>query len=159
MTMMGFDCLRAPVTVMSPIAHVQEGWGHLGCGSPAGACFLTLARFSGIQYRVAQRHIVQHNSDSYATSFSTTGCFCDYLCPQNTQPGQGPPCSMSKTRSRQWPSCSPLCAEAGEGDCFITSGFGIQVFSPYFSWLYSPTGTVLPIGLQLLFFPCLNRSR
>lgn len=118
MTVMGFDCLRAPVTVMSPIAHVQEGWEHLGCGSPAGACFLTLARFSGIQYRVAQRHIVQHNSDSYATSFSTTGCFCDYLCPQNTQPGQGPPCSMSKTRSRQWPSCSPLCAEAGEGELF-----------------------------------------
>lgn len=44
----GFDCLRASVMVMSPIACAQEWWGHIGCGSPPGACFLTLARFSGI---------------------------------------------------------------------------------------------------------------
>lgn len=59
---------------------------------------------------------------------------------------------------RQNPLAPLFVPRLGKVICFITHGFGIQVFSPYSSWLYSPTGNACII-LHLVLFPCLNRSR
>lgn len=56
--MVGFDSLSASDMVMSPISCVQGRWGHIVWGSPAGPCFLTLARYS----------ITQSSTDTHSTT-------------------------------------------------------------------------------------------
>lgn len=57
-TMVGFDSLSASDMVMSPISCVQGRWGHIVWGSPAGPCFLTLARYS----------ITQSSTETHSTT-------------------------------------------------------------------------------------------